>query len=305
MEPKVSIILVNYNGEKDTCECIKSLKKITYTNYEIIVVDNASQNQEYVESLLPKDVIFIKSQDNLGFSGGNNLGIHYAINHGSDYVILLNNDTVVEKEFVIELLKTAQKKDDAGIITGKILYYSKPEYIWYAGGYMNLNRARIHHLHIREKEDTNDICEKSVSFATGCLMMMSKEVIEKVGVLDDAFFMYAEDAEYCARIRNAGYKIWYNPKAKIFHKVSASSGGAGSKLSQYYRTRNELYLVLHFANHKLMGMVWYYVRLIKRLVTGQYSMHYVIAGLSDYYTGKMGKTSRILKSKRKRSWIKK
>lgn len=159
---------------------------------------------------------------------------------------------------------------------------------------MNLDKARIHHYHIREK-DFDDTTDRSVTFATGCLMMMPRNVIERFGGLDDVFFMYSEDAEYCARILKNGYKIWYIPTAKIYHKVSASSGGAGSKLSQYYRSRNEIYLVAHCANHRIIGCCCCIIRFIKRIAVGQFKMKYVYYGLTDFIAGRMGKTNREIK----------
>lgn len=293
MNPKVSIILVNYNGDEDTIACVDSLQEVDYDNYEVVVVDNASKNQNTIRSKLPADIVFIKSDKNLGFSGGNNLGIDYAMRHNADYVILLNNDTIVDKSFIKNLVESAKKHTNAGIFTGKILYYSEPDRVWYAGGYMNLNKARIHHCHIRER-DTFDDYEREVSFATGCLVMIPKTVIEKIGVLNDTFFMYSEDAEYCARVQKSGYKIWYVPTAKIYHKISASSGGAGSKLSQYYRARNELYLVYHHAVHPLIGSACCICRYLKRIVAGQFAIPCTIAGISDFFKGKMGKTDRQL-----------
>lgn len=293
IEPKVDIILVNYNGDKDTIDCVKSLLQIDYSNFEIIIVDNASATQQELEKMLPSEVVYIKSNENLGFSGGNNLGIKYAIKNNADYVLLLNNDTVVDKSFLKALVEAAQKHIDAGIITGKILYYDKPDYVWYAGGYMNLNRARIHHDHIQEKDDFPDD-DRIVSFATGCLMMMPQNIIREVGMLNDAFFMYSEDAEFCSRIQNVERKILYTPKAKIYHKVSSSSGGAGSKLSQYYRARNELYLTFHYAEHKIMGCFWCLIRYLKRIAVGQFSVRCTIDGIHDFCSGKMGKTDRTL-----------
>lgn len=294
MEPKVSIVLVNYNGDDDTVDCIKSLNKLKYKNYEVIVVDNASVTQQDFENRLPSNVVYIKSNKNLGFSGGNNLGIDYAMKHGADFILLLNNDTVVDENFLTILVEAARRYSDVGILTGKILYYSKQDYIWYAGGYMNLNRARIHHLHIQEKDELENV-DREVSFATGCMMMIPRKVIQNVGVLNDIFFMYSEDAEYCVRIQKAGYKILYIPEAKIYHKVSASSGGAGSKLSQYYRSRNEMYLVLHYAKHKFIGCVCCGVRYIKRILVGQFTLRCTFAGIFDLCLGNMGKTDRRFK----------
>lgn len=292
-EPKVDIILVNYNGDKDTIDCVNSLLEIDYNNFEIVIVDNASTTQQELEKLLPSKVVYIKSKENLGFSGGNNLGIEYAVENNADYILLLNNDTVVEKSFLKELVEAAQEHIDAGILTGKILYYDKPNFVWYAGGYMNLNRARIHHDHIKEKDDFPDN-DRTVSFATGCMMMVPQNVVKEVGLLNDSFFMYSEDAEFCSRIQNAGYKIWYISNAKIYHKVSSSSGGVGSKLSQYYRARNELYLTFHYAKHKFIGCIFCAIRYLKRIAVGQFTVKCTIDGILDFCFGRMGKTDRLL-----------
>lgn len=293
MEPKVSIILVNYNGNEDTIDCVDSLNKTSYQNKEIVVVDNASALQDEQAESLPQNVVLIRSRENLGFSGGNNLGIHYAMENHADYVMLLNNDTVVEPDFIDALVRGAEAHHDAGIITGKIVYYSKPDYLWYAGGYMNLNTARIHHYKVRQKDD-DSAEDQAVTFATGCLMMMPVDVIRQLGSLDEIFFMYSEDAEYCDRVLKAGYQIWYIPSAKIYHKVSASSGGAGSKLSQYYRTRNEMYLVAHCAKYKVLGCCCCIFRFIKRIIVGQFKIKCVCYGLTDLLKGKMGKTDKVL-----------
>ncbi|KLU73192.1 MAG: hypothetical protein RHS_1005 [Robinsoniella sp. RHS] len=287
---KVSIILVNYNGNNDTLECVKSLKQIAYTNYEIIVVDNASANVDYIKSELNESVIFLQAEKNLGFAGGNNLGISYALDNGAEYVVLLNNDTTVDKNFISDMVFSSKKNKDNGIVTGKILFHSKPDYIWYAGGEMNLNKAKIRHFGIRTK-DKKIIEEKYVNFATGCLMLIPKNVIETVGYLDDQYFMYCEDAEFCVRLKKNGYSIIYNSEAVIYHKVSASSGGAGSKLSQYYRTRNELYLVSHYSDHKIQGIIFCLLRFLKRIMKGQFSVNCVRYGIRDYMNSNMGMTN--------------
>lgn len=292
--PKVFIILVNYNGTKDTVECIKSLNQIDDTSYEIIVVDNASNDVEQLEKELAdfNFVKLLKSKNNLGFAGGNNVGIRYAMEHNADYVLLLNNDTVVEKDFLGELVYVAEKNPNAGIVTGKILFHSVPDHIWFAGGEMNLNRARTHHLE-SGKIDTKMGEVKEISFVTGCLMLISKKALETVGMLDDTYFMYSEDVDYCCRMRNSNFIMLYTSKSVIYHKISASTGGNGSPFSQYYRTRNDLRVISRYADKKVLAYVFFGLRLIKRNIVGQFQVKYTFDGLKAYLRGEDGRASKL------------
>lgn len=292
MKPKVSIILVNYNGDKDTLDCVSSLEKIIYKNYEIIVVDNASDNQGELENKLPTGVVLIKSKKNLGFSGGNNLGIKYAMQHGSSYVLLLNNDTVVENDFLDRLVEVAEKNENVGIVTGKILFYSDPNRVWFGGGEANIEKAMVHHLEAGQI-DKNSHEVRDITFVTGCLMLISKETILKVGMLDDSYFMYSEDVDYCCRIAKENLRMLYAPKSVIYHKVSVSTGGKNSPFSQYYRTRNDMIVIEKYANNKAKAFFYYILRLLKRNLVGQFQLKYTLKGLKAYFRGEKGKSERI------------
>ena len=288
MEPKVSIILVNYNGEKDTLDCISSLEKITYNNYEIIIVDNASKNQGKLEEILPTEVVLIKAKENLGFSGGNNLGIEYAMVHGSRYVLLINNDTVVERDFLDRLVEVAENNENVGIVTGKILFYSEPNRIWFGGGEANIEKAIVHHLENRQIDKKSSEI-KDISFVTGCLMLISKEAISKVGMLDNSYFMYSEDVDYCCRIAKEHFRMIYTPLSVIYHKISVSTGGKDSPFSQYYRTRNDMIVIKKYANNKVKAFFYYLLRLLKRNIIGQFQIKYTLNGIKAYLQGEQGK----------------
>lgn len=292
MKPKVSIILVNFNGDKDTIDCVESLKKISYDNYEIIIVDNNSANCQELEAFVNNnsDIIFLKSKENLGFSRGNNIGIKYAINNNADYVLLLNNDTTVKTDFLDELVSSATNCCECGIVSGKILFYDFPEKIWFAGGRLDLNKASIQHI---KSDELNDKKDKTITFATGCLMLIPRNVIEKVGMLSEEFFMYSEDVEYCCRVQKSNYKIIYNPNSVIYHKVGLSSGGRGSKFSQYYRTRNDMIVLSKWATNKKKAYFFYILRLVKRILVGQFQIKYTFLGLKDFINGVSGKKERI------------
>lgn len=241
----VSIILVNYNGYKDTIACLKSLEKIIYCHFNIIIVDNDSDNNEYEKlmdatSNLSLKIDLLKSDSNLGFAGANNLAIRYCLetNIISDYFLLLNNDTLVETNFIDELIKTAESDNEIGLVGSKIMYYPEREKIWYAGGMINWNKYTSIHYGDKQIDNGkyNEICE--IDFITGCVMLIKLEVIKEVGLLPEDYFMYYEDFDYCVQVKDAGFKLYYTPKSIVYHKVSSSTGGEESAFSLQYGTRN-------------------------------------------------------------------
>jgi Predicted glycosyltransferases len=239
MNKKVSIILLNYNGAEDTLECVKSLEKINFENYSIIIVDNQSTDNSYniiKENLGHKHVI-LSSGKNGGFAYGNNIGIRYALEQGADYVLLLNNDTLVEPDFLQELVKAAEEDDKVGLVTGKILYESKRNLIWYGGG--RINWERFYGEHFQGVDDKTEV-SRNVTFATGCLMLVKREVFNAVGLLPEEYFMYYEDVDFCAGLQEKGYLIRYVPTSVIYHKVSASTGEEESAFAVEWNTRNRL-----------------------------------------------------------------
>lgn len=253
-EPLVIIILVNYNGFQDTAECIESLKKSDYKNYKIVVVDNKSttipdiQLEQYIEENADA---FIKSDLNGGFSYGNNLGIKYAQEkYNPDYYLLLNNDTIVSASFLSLLICESITHRSAGIITGRIMYYDDKDVIWYAGGEINPTTAQATHRYFNDRDCSfiNHEAEK-ITFVTGCLMLITKETVNSIGLLDEKYFLYAEDTDYCLRAMNAGLELLFVPDSVIYHKVSRSTG-ATSKSTQYYMTRNQLMLIKKYATRK-------------------------------------------------------
>lgn len=271
MGKKVFIILLNYNGVNDTLECIKSLETINYNNYEIIVVDNDSTDNSF--TILKEEIghkhHVISSNRNGGFAFGNNVGIRYALKKGADYILLINNDTTVEPNFLDELVRPMERSSDYGISTGLILNYYNKNLVWYAGGEINWNRFYGYHNHENENINKLNLCESEVSFATGCLMLIRSDVITKVGELPEEYFMYYEDVDYCASIQENGYKIYFNPKSVIYHKISAASGEAESPFAIKWNTRNRIIFINKYKNKinnikyiKLL-LFFYITRIIK------------------------------------------
>ncbi|WP_409405000.1 glycosyltransferase family 2 protein [Priestia megaterium] len=264
-KPLVYIILLNYNGYKDTLECIASLENICYENYEILIVDNNSKdNSEAIIKEAYPQYRFIQTQENLGFAGGNNIGIHYALENGAEYVCLLNNDTIVEPDFLTELVKTAKENEDAGIVGGIIHEYEEIDKIWYSGGYFSeLKGKTIHEQRVCENST------KEVGFITGCLQLIHKDVIQKVGVLPEEYFIYYEDLDYCFQVKQAGYKLIVNNKAKIYHKCGGTASYV-SPISVFYSNKNYYLFIRKFfrGNFKYLYLYTFYIirTIIKLLI---------------------------------------
>jgi GT2 family glycosyltransferase len=225
--PKVAVIVLNWNGRDLTLDCLDSLLQSTYKNLEVWLVDNASSDDsvEAVQEKFAGQVKIIVNNTNLGFAGGNNIGIDRALAAGADYVLLLNNDTVVDPGMVGHLADHLTQNAEAGIAGPKIYYHNPPNQIWFAGGEVFPARATARHIGIREKDTGRYDTLKQTDYITGCALMARREVFEKIGRLDPVYMAYFEDTDFCMRARQAGFKIYYVPAGKVWHKISASTGG--------------------------------------------------------------------------------
>jgi GT2 family glycosyltransferase len=244
--PLVSIVSVQYGHAEVTIEMVKSLRNITYPNIEIIVVDNASPDQhpEIVKEECP-EIIYIESKTNLGFAGGNNLGFKVA---KGKYVLMLNNDTEVETGFLEPLVEKMENDKSIGIVSPKIRFFHSPDTLQYAG-YNPINpiTQRGGAKGFGEKDKGQYEEDMLSSYGHGAAMMVSMDVVHKVGLMADIFFLYYEELDWAHRIRTAGYKIYYVHNSLIYHKESISTGGRVSPLRAYYMTRNRiLYLRRNF-----------------------------------------------------------
>lgn len=245
MVPKVAIILLNWNRFDDTAECAESIQQITYGNFELIIVDNGSSDNslERLRTCYSHASSILETGCNLGFVGGNNFGIEYALDIGAEYILLLNNDTTVSKDFLMPLVDTVESDPTIGIVGPKIYYYDRPREIWFAGStFRTFFGQSIHLGHGRLDDGTFDFVTDT-AFITGCAMMIKASVVREVGLLDFDYYHSCEDLDFCFRARAAGYRIIYVPQAKIWHKVAQSSGGLESPFSLYYQTRNRLIIM--------------------------------------------------------------
>lgn len=261
MFPEVIIILLNWNGLKDTTECLDSLKNIDYPNYKVVLVDNNSFGND-VEIIRENygNFIFkiIINESNLGFSGGNNIGIKTAMEMGSDYLMLLNNDTVVEPDFLTTLVKESEKITEVGISSPMINFYADRKKIWSAGGFISKYRASGF-TYGYNKADFKFNYTKYCTFASGCCLLIKREVIEKVGLLDENYFLYLEDTDYCQRANNSGFKILFVGASKIYHKVQSTTAKSNELLPLYYSVRNRLYFAKKNFNQFIYGVSFLYL----------------------------------------------
>ncbi len=245
-QPLVSIVSVQYGHPEVTLEMIQSLKQISYSPIEIIVVDNGSPdgNPDIVKEKFP-EIIYIKSKENLGFAGGNNLGFEVA---KGKYILMLNNDTEVEKDFLEPLVEKMENDPNIGIVSPKIRFFHSPDTLQYVG-YEPINpiTQRGGAKGFGEKDKGQYEEDVEASYGHGAAMMIPMKVIKEVGLMADVFFLYYEELDWAHRIRNAGYKIYYVHNSLIYHKESISTGGRVSSLRAYYMTRNRiLYLRRNF-----------------------------------------------------------
>lgn len=302
----VVISLLNFNNKNDTLECVNSLAKIRINNFKltIVVVDNASienlTTAELRRKLNPKvDLKLILNEKNVGFSGGNNIAIEYALKNMADYVLILNNDTYVDQNFLIELLNVSEKDKTVGIAVPKIYFapgfeFHKDKYfqkeigkvIWYAGGEMDWANLIGHHRGVNEVDRGEFNKIDKTEFATGCCMLIKKEVFEKIGLFDEKYFLYYEDSDLSMRTIEVGFKIVYVPNSKIWHKNAGSTGGSGSSLQDYFITRNRLMFAHKFASTRTKLALFKESMLL--LIRGR---KWQKKGVEDYYLGRFGKGS--------------
>ncbi|MDO8638554.1 MAG: glycosyltransferase family 2 protein [Candidatus Daviesbacteria bacterium] len=240
------IVVLNYKVKDEVLECIKSLTLSLGFNrdFKVLVIDNNSidGSAEAIKKYFPK-ISLIENSDNFGFTGGNNIGIKYALERGANYILILNPDTVVEKNTIKNLLSEANKYQ-TGIIGPKI-YFGEDRKIWYAGGVLDMRNVLGKHRGVDEKDSGQYNKAGETDYVTGAAMLVSSEVFNKVGLFDERYFLYYEDADFCVRAKQAGFKVWYTPHSTVYHK-NARSTGLGSPLQDYYITRNRMLFASKF-----------------------------------------------------------
>lgn len=231
-------------------------KPVPYIEYEREAAQNGGENEK--ERLIDSrsSLVLVKNDSNLGFTGGNNVGIRYAVKRGFDYVLLLNNDTVIDKDLLKNMLRSAELRDKVGIIGGKIYYYNRPDIIQSVGSKIDLYRG--YHPHIGNKEVDRGQYDfvNNVDFVSGALMLVKKEVFDTIGLLDERYFLYVEEVDFCYRAVKAGFTVIVEPHATIWHKTGTSSGGELAKTFLYYSFRNRLLFIKKHFPDRCFLLMW-------------------------------------------------
>lgn len=256
--PKVSIVIINWNNYKDTSECLESLGKITYPDYRIIIVDNGSEDGSYQQlvSENPQHQ-FIRNKENLGFAVANNVGIRDAMEKGTDYVLMLNNDTIVKKDFLEPMVNFLENHRQAGVAGGKIYYYDEADKIWTIGGDVQLLRGGSIYYGGGEKDKGQFDEIKQVTHISGCMSLIKKEVLETVGLLSEQYFFRGEEWDFCYRVSKQGYKLFYIPDSVIWHKISKTIDRY-SPTDIYNAYRAKVIFINNFLP-KSLRRPWYYL----------------------------------------------
>lgn len=253
----VYVSVINYNNSEDTLACLQSLAKLKIKDFtlHVLVIDNASAHPLTLDykHYANLSLTLIRTHSNLGFAGGHNMAIRFAIEHHADYILILNNDTVADQNLISELINTAVSDEKIGLVVPKIYFTKGYEYhvkrykqkelgnvLWYAGGVMDWQNVIGNNIGVDEVDcgQYDTACETDL--ATGCCMLVRRRVFERIGLFNENYFLYYEDTDFSERAKQAGYRIYYQPKSRLWHKNAGAAGGSGSDLQDYYISRNRL-----------------------------------------------------------------
>lgn len=239
--PKVVILTLNWNGRDSTLECVASLKSLVYPNYEIVVVDNGSADGSVpaFRARFP-DITIIENGRNLGYAQGFNTGLRFAAEHGADYFLILNNDTVMDKWALKELVRVAEADPQIGFVSGKVYFYDEPSLLQTVGRLDDPVFIVGGHLGYGELDQGQYDAVRECDFVDDVFLLVNSEILEKVGGYDPTFFLMYEETDWCARVRRAGYKIVYTPDAKVWHKGNRDHAGGMSPTHRFYLARNQI-----------------------------------------------------------------
>jgi len=239
--PTVAVIILTWNGKDLVADCVKSVLQCTYPNIKIIVVDNASGDGtvDALRADFGDSIDVISNPRNLMYAGGNNVGIRRALATDAEWLLLLNNDVEVDPGLLEALVSVGLSDRRIGIVGPKIYFWNPPDMIWFAGGELSLWGRGSRHIGIRRIDHGQFDRIRNVDYVTGCALMIRRSVIDKIGLLDKSFRMYNEDADWCLRAREAGYRVVYAPEGKLWHKISSSAGGQLSLFKIRHRARSQ------------------------------------------------------------------
>ncbi len=291
--PKVTIIILHLKNIQCLVDCIASLNKITYHNYDIILVNNGSRNTILSDAVTPISQHITKvidTDNNLSFAKGNNIGIKQALQDRADYVLLLNDDIEVAPDFLSVLIDAAEARPDAGMLGPKIFRFSEPDRVWFAGARFNHDTCEAT-TEYKQTAQSNALVVES-DYITGCALLVKRDTIERIGMLDERFFLYWEDVDWGLRCSKARLKNLIVPDSQIWHKISVSSGGIDSLIRAYHKTRSHLFLARLYVPEVLRKLQRKFFRDIAWLLFRSSDPNRIkkamalFAAMRDYHLGK-------------------
>jgi len=243
------IVILAWNQLRFTRECLTSVLALDPGAARVLLVDNGSTDgtAEAVRAEFP-EVEVLRLEKNLYFAGGVNEGLRLALDRGAGSVLLLNNDVVVERTALKTLCEALEADPTRAAVSPRIYYYDRPDVIWFAGGVVGKGFGLIRHRGVNQKDEKLRDAPRAVDYVSLAAALLSRGALETVGLLDPSYVIYVEDVDWSARARARGYALWYTPTAKVWHHVSATSGGGLTPLKAYFRLRSgALYLLRHTA----------------------------------------------------------
>lgn len=240
-KPKVAVITLNWNGERWLGDCLSSVLAMDYPNFELVVVDNGSTDRsvELIRENYPQ-VSIVEMSSNLGYARGFNAGLEYAAAHGAEYFLIMNNDTVIDKTALSALMAIAQSQPKAGFITGKIYYFDHPDILQTVGKKEDHVRWNGDHIGIGEKDIGQYETVEERIFLDDVMTLVSRKMYDILGSYNPQFFLQCEEFDWQARAKKKGWRFYYTPKAKLWHRVSMSMGGEGNPIGRYFDIRSHM-----------------------------------------------------------------
>ncbi|MBT9138509.1 MAG: N-acetylglucosaminyl-diphospho-decaprenol L-rhamnosyltransferase [Syntrophomonadaceae bacterium] len=294
-KPNIQAIVLNWNNYIDTKECIESLQQSCLKLFGVVVVDNGSQDgsserlqQDFSEC---SHIKFIRNESNYGFARGVNVGIRYALDQNAEYIFLLNNDAIVDKNCIGHLFAEVNKDPFVGIAGPRIFYYKDPQRIWQGGGYFSRIKTGVinpekNKLAVEFSEET-----KYVTFLTGCAMLIKCEVFEKIKCFDEDYFFYNEDLDFCLRAMRAGFRLFYVPEAKVWHKIENIAKDRTTPFVLYHLAKGNILLLrknfrtAYFLYGFLVHLLGYTPYRMMQIIRGSRSTAALLAWMKGTWAG--------------------
>ena len=243
--PLVTVVILNWNGKEYLAPCLESVLGQSYPRFRTVVVDNGSRDGsvQLIEKKYSDSLTLIRNEKNLGFAEGNNRAIDYALDKGTDYICLLNNDAVVDRGFLLPLIRAAESDGRIGILGPRVYFHHRPRRIWSEGIRVNSRTGRVVTPLYRRSDREAGNAVREWDAVSGAALLIKKKVIEKTGRLEADYFVYYEDVDWCVRARRNGFRVITVPSSRVRHRVSSSLRGGTSPVTMYYLVRNHLLLM--------------------------------------------------------------